>query len=110
MRVLKGRSLLTKGKLKDFGKLMFESHRSSQSNFENSCSELDFLVDTASKIPGVLGARLSGGGFGGSTVVLVDPHDVEVVSKALASTYEKEFGCSCEIRVIIPSSGARIIN
>lgn len=109
-RVLKGRDLLTAGNLEEFGKLMFESHKSSRGNFENSCQELDFLVDTAGNIPGVFGARLSGGGFGGSAVVLVDQCDVEVASKAMATSYDKEFDHPCDIRVIIPSSGAKVLN
>lgn len=109
-RVLKGKSLLIDGKLKEFGKLMFESHKSSEKNFENSCRELDFLVDTSRNIPEVLGARLSGGGFGGSAVVLVHPHDVEAVNKVLATSYEKEFGYPCDIRVVTPSSAAQVIS
>lgn len=109
-RVLKGKSLLIEGKLKDFGKLMFESHKSSEKNFENSCRELDFLVDTSRNIPEVLGARLSGGGFGGSAVVLVHPRDVEAVNKTLANSYEKEFGCPCDIRAVTPSSAAQVIS
>ena len=108
-RVLKGKDLIANSNLHEFGKLMFDSHRSSVENFENSCPELDFLVSQAQVIPGVMGARLSGGGFGGSVVVLLHPRDVEVVSKALASSYEKEFGHSCDSRVITPSDGAKIL-
>jgi galactokinase len=108
-RVLKGRQLLAQGKLEEFGRLMFESHRSSQHYFENSCPELDFLVDAAEQIPGVLGARLSGGGFGGSAVVLIHPRDAEVIAQALTSAYRNRFGHPCDIRVIIPSDGAAVI-
>ncbi len=65
-RVLKGAELLKSGDLAGFGQLMFDSHESSRTMFENSCEELDAVVDAAKKIPGVLGARLSGGGFGGA--------------------------------------------
>jgi galactokinase len=108
-RVLKGRELLRHGKLEEFGRLMFESHRSSREYFENSCRKLDFLVATAEKLPGVLGARLSGGGFGGSAVMLIHPRDVETVRHAVATAYRKEFGHPCDIRVITPSGGARVI-
>jgi galactokinase len=57
--------------LASFGQLMFLSHESSIANFENSCPELDLLVETARGVEGVLGARLSGGGFGGATINLV---------------------------------------
>jgi len=108
-RVAEGRTLLEKGDLESFGRLMFDSHTSSRVNFENSCRELDFLVDTASRIPGVLGARLSGGGFGGSAVVLLHPRDVETAQHALASAYSREFGTPCDIRVIAPANGARLV-
>jgi len=108
-RVLKGRRFLTEGRLAEFGRLMFESHDSSRRYFDNSCPELDFLVDTASRLPGVLGARLSGGGFGGSAVMLVHPRDVEVVTHALNKAYGRQFGHTCDIRVITPSDGARIV-
>ncbi len=108
-RVVQGAGLLETGDVEEFGKLMFESHQSSIDNFENSCEELDFIVENARRIPGALGARLSGGGFGGSAVVLVHPRDVETVSQAIAAPYEKQFGHRCDVRVIKPSAGAHII-
>jgi len=109
-RVLQGKDLLEHGsKLDAFGKLMFESHESSRKNFENSCEELDVLVDAARSIPGVLGARLSGGGFGGSVVVLVHPRDAEVVGQAMSAAYSKTYGHGCDVEVILPSDGARVI-
>jgi len=108
-RVLKGRALLSEGRLPEFGKLMFESHESSRRYFDNSCPELDFLVDAAAKLPGVLGARLSGGGFGGSAVMLVHPRDSDVIAHALGKAYAREFGHACDIRVITPSDGARTL-
>jgi len=108
-RVVKGRDLLQKGDLTGFGKLMFESHESSRRYFENSCPELDFLVDTARTTSGVLGARLSGGGFGGSAVVLCHPKDADCIGKALAAAYEKEFRHVPDVRVIVPSGGARLL-
>jgi galactokinase len=108
-RVLKGQALLAAGRLEEFGGLMFASHDSSRRYFENSCPELDFLVDTAARIPGVLGARLSGGGFGGSAVMLIRPRDAEVVSHALNQAYTRQFGHDCDIRVIAPSDGATLV-
>jgi galactokinase len=84
-RVLAGVAALRQGKLADFGRLMFESHESSRLNFENSCPELDLLVATAHNTPGVLGARLSGGGFGGATINLVEKGREEAVVKALTT-------------------------
>ena len=108
-RVTQGAELLKKGDAEAFGKLMFQSHQSSIENFDNSCEELDFIVKNAHNIPGILGARLSGGGFGGSVVVLVHPRDIETVTQAIKFPYEKHFNIKCDIRTIIPSAGATIV-
>lgn len=108
-RVLSGIEMLRNRDLKGFGKLMFESHDSSRRNFENSCVELDTLVDAATAVPGVLGARLSGGGFGGSVVVLVHPRDAETAAAALRNVYGRKFGVRCDTRVIACSAGAHLL-
>ncbi len=109
-RVLRGSSLLKEGNQSGFGALMFESHQSSQHNFENSCKELDVIVQIAHQMtPGVLGARLSGGGFGGSCVLLVKQVDVPEISAKIAMEYEKIVGSSCKIFPIKPSSGAKVL-
>ena len=107
-RVLKGAVLLREGRLDRFGRLLFESHVSSRLNFENSCKELDFLVERASHTEGVLGARLSGGGFGGSAVVLVEKERAEVAGQSLARAFDSEFGAPCDVIALQPSDGARI--
>ena len=84
-RVVEGSEALRKGDFKRFGELMFASHESSRVNFENSCPELDLLVETARKTPGVYGARLSGGGFGGATINLVEAGKEDEVVKALTA-------------------------
>ncbi|MBR4170163.1 MAG: galactokinase [Kiritimatiellae bacterium] len=108
-RVLLGAERLKRGDLAGFGQLMFDSHYSSRYLFENSCEELDFVVDEARKIPGVYGARLSGGGFGGSVVVLVNPRDAETASVALANAYKAKYGTPCNVSVIHPSDGAHTL-
>ena len=108
-RVLKARQLLQAGKTKDFGALMFESHESSRLNFENSCKELDFIVKIASGLKEVLGARLSGGGFGGSAVLLVHPADMAVVKTKIVSAYTRRFGSNCSIEIVNPSAGAAVL-
>jgi galactokinase len=109
-RVLEGRRRLAAGQLAEFGKLMFASHESSRTHFENSCPELDFLVQTARSIPAVLGARLSGGGFGGSAVALLHPRDADSVRDTIQSAYLKEFHHPCDVRVIVPSDGAHLVD
>lgn len=108
-RVLAGAEALQRGDVNHFGFLMFESHHSSMVNFENSCPELDFIVDHARRIPGVLGARLSGGGFGGSAVVLVHPRDTETVAHALSVPYRRKFGHACTVYTITPANGAHLL-
>ena len=108
-RVLSGIDMLRNGNLKGFGRLMFESHDSSRNYFENSCPELDTIVDAAQATPGVLGARLSGGGFGGSVVVLVDKEQVASVETTLRNAYAHCHGSRCDTRVITCSDGARIV-
>jgi galactokinase len=108
-RVVRGRRLLEAGRLADFGALMYESHQSSRTNFENSSPELDFLVETASGIEVVLGARLSGGGFGGSAVMLLAPHDVAAVADAVRAAYAGRYGDPCDVLVIRPSDGAHVL-
>ncbi len=109
-RVVRGVSCLESGDFESFGRLMYDSHRSSRYNFENSCEELDFIVDTTRKLDGVLGARLSGGGFGGSAVVLTWEQEAESLLHLLRERYEKRFGYSFVGRVIKPSRGARSIS
>ncbi|MCE9613078.1 MAG: galactokinase [Lentisphaerae bacterium] len=109
-RVRRGRQCLADGNLAAFGQLMYESHESSQKYFENSCEQLDAVVAAARQIPLVLGARLSGGGFGGSAVVLIHPRDVEVVSVALQKAYQKVIGHPCDIRAIRASGGAHMLD
>ncbi len=109
-RVIKGIEALNEGRFEDFGALMYQSHESSQTNFENSCEELDLIVDTSRNVPGVMGARLSGGGFGGSVISLVNCRDVETVGQAVSSAYEKKYGQKCGVQLLKPSAGASIIS
>jgi galactokinase len=86
-RVRRALELLAAGDGIGFGRLMDESHESSRMNFENSSPELDLLVDIARKLPGVLGARLTGGGFGGATVTLCEKGRAAENGEELARRY-----------------------
>lgn len=108
-RVLEGALLLEKGDLAAFGALMYASHDSSVRYFENSCEELDFIVGAAKAAPGVLGARLSGGGFGGSVAVLVLKGQAEAAAKAISDRYEAQYGAPCEVLFVSPSEGASVV-
>ena len=108
-RVLSGVEALQRGDVKAFGQLMYASHESSRNFFENSCPELDTLVEASRSVPGVFGARLTGGGFGGSVVVMTTPADAERVSTALRKAYTKTYGELCDTRVVVCSEGAKIV-
>ena len=108
-RVLQGAALLDKGDLKAFGALMYDSHESSRTWFENSCEELDVIVDAAKAIPEVYGARLSGGGFGGSCCLLVDPAAADAISAKITKEYKAKFGDEPTCSVIQPSDGAHLV-
>ena len=73
------------------GKLFLASHRSMQYDYEISCEEIDFLVDEAIKMPGVYGARMTGGGFGGCTVNLIAPDAVNSFRTRLDEVYEAKY-------------------
>ena len=108
-RVLRGVALLGAGRLAEFGSLMYASHASSRYDFENSCDELDALIDASARMPEVLGARLSGGGFGGSAVMLLPPSAVERMRGRVAEAYARRFGSPCDTLVIEPSEGAHLV-
>jgi len=88
------------------GRLMVESHRSLQLDYEVSCAELDFLVDTAIAMDGVLGSRMTGGGFGGCTVTLLHADAESAFREAIASTYQAKFGVAPAMYRCTPSAGA----
>jgi galactokinase len=94
------------GDLEKMGKLLVASHRSLQKDYEVSCDELDFLVDTASGLPGVYGARMTGGGFGGCTVNMVRSDAVLRFQAAISDAYQKRFGLTPDIYPCRPSAGA----
>ena len=108
-RVLQGAALLAKGDLKGFGALMYDSHESSRNWFENSCEELDAIVDAAKAIPEVYGARLSGGGFGGSCCLLVDPTAADKIAAQITKEYKAKFGDEPVCSLIKPSQGAHLV-
>ncbi len=91
-RVTEGSQLLAADKLVEFGRLLLVSHESSRHNFLNSCPELDLLVELAKTHAGCLGARLTGGGFGGATLNLVRRDQAEDFRAKMAAGYEQKTG------------------
>lgn len=98
---------LAAGDLRTVGQLMNGSHASLRDDYEVSCAELDLLVEVAQAQPGVLGARMTGGGFGGCTVNLVAASSVDAVQAALAAAYERAFGRHPAMFVTRAAAGAR---
>jgi galactokinase len=89
--------------------LMAESHGSLRDDYEVSCPELDILVELALPLPYCHGARLTGAGFGGSTVNLVETAAVEPFCQAMLAGYRQRSGRTAEIHVFEPSQGARVL-
>lgn len=92
--------------LKTLGRLMYEAHASYRDDFEASCPEADILVDLAAKETGCIGARLTGGGFGGCTVNLVENARAEAFSANLREGYRQATGIAADIYLCHASAGA----
>jgi len=98
---------LEKADLATFGRLMAESHISLKDDYEVSCPELDLMVELAGQVDGVYGARMTGGGFGGSTVNLMEkPRSSMSSGRRVAAHYEKSTGLSPQTLVLLPAEGA----
>jgi galactokinase len=105
-RVLQAGGALESGNLEQFGALMRQSHESLRDDFQVSCPELDLMVELGSQVPGVYGARMTGGGFGGCTVNLVREDSVEAFVATVGAAYEKATGQKPEIYVCLAADGA----
>jgi galactokinase len=92
------------------GQLMYESHESLSKDFEVSCKELDLLVDLAKKTEGVLGSRMTGGGFGGCTVSLVKTAQLDSIMTAIATGYSAATGIQPAMFATKPSEGAHALS
>jgi galactokinase len=92
--------------LKELGRLMAEAHESYSKNFEASCSEADTMVELANQLLGLIGARLTGGGFGGCTVNLVEQQEARRFAEALRTSYANATGITPQIHICHASSGA----
>ena len=95
-----------KGDRAELGRLFVGSHRSLQHDYEVSCEELDFLVNTAITLPGVFGARMTGGGFGGCIVSLMEPGVVNAFEAAITSSYQAKYNITPQVFRCVPSEGA----
>ena len=96
---------LKENDIETFGKLMNASHVSLRDDYETSCPEVDVLVDEAWKIPGVIGSRITGGGFGGCTVSIVKDASVDEFKEKLTKAYEEKVGKTPEFYVVSIGDG-----
>jgi galactokinase len=102
-------SAVTHGRWDQMGALMAESHASLRDDFEVSCPELDLLVELAAGEPGVIGTRMTGGGFGGCTVTLVEATRAEAVMATVSRGYRLRTGRDCTTFTTRPAAGARLL-
>ncbi|MDT7542343.1 MAG: galactokinase [Acidobacteriota bacterium] len=105
-RTLAAAEALRRNDLWEMGRLMDRSHRSLRDDYEVSCPELDVLVEIAGNFGGVLGARMTGGGFGGSTVNLVRRDALREFRETIEREYNRATGLSASVLVSEPSDGA----
>jgi galactokinase len=106
MRVLDFAAAASAGDLREMGRLFIASHRSAQYDYEISCEELDFLVDTAITIDGAYGSRMTGGGFGGCTVSLVAPAAVSMFREQVTRAYKARYNITPLFYECVPAAGA----
>jgi galactokinase len=106
LRTVAACDALLKGDMAELGRLMSEAHWSYSRDFEGSCVEADAMVELAQDLPGLIGARLTGGGFGGCTVNLVEQAEAEHFAEALGARYAAQTGIVPEIHICHASGGA----
>ena len=99
-------ALLQAGGTRSIGPVLTEGHASLRDDFRISCPELDLVVDTANAA-GALGARMTGGGFGGSAIVLAEATDVEAITKAVEQAFAAAEFTAPRVFEAVPSAGAR---
>lgn len=108
-RTVKAVECLKKDDIKAFGQLMNASHISLRDDYETSCPETDLLAQIAWSIPGVYGSRITGGGFGGCTVSIIDNDAIGAYEAAVDAQYEKQTGKKADIYVASVGDGAHRI-
>lgn len=105
-RTIDAVTALKAGDITKFGQLMNQSHISLRDDYEVSCGEIDILVDLAWKIPGVIGSRITGGGFGGCTVSIVKKCAVDTFIDSIGKTYKEKVGHEAEFYTVDIGAGA----
>ncbi len=110
VRTLGAVKALAEGDFATVGRLMTASHVSLRDDYEVSCAELDVLVAAALEVPGVYGSRMTGGGFGGCTVTLVERKAVDQLVAHLKKAYQERCNRGCECYVAAPAEGSGVLD
>jgi galactokinase len=108
-RTTEAAAALGKRHYESFGELMQQSHRSLRDDYEVSAPELDFLVDEAMKLKGVYGSRMTGGGFGGCTVSIVQPRAAEAFVEQIGKIYHDRFNIVPDVFVTDATAGVTVL-
>lgn len=106
-RTIEAVKALKSGDIIRFGELMNQSHVSLRDDYEVSCEEIDLLVDLAWSVPGVIGSRITGGGFGGCTVSIVKNDTIDTFMKTVGNGYKESFGYDADFYIVEIGDGAR---
>jgi galactokinase len=110
LRTVAAADALISHDLPELGRLMAEAHLSYSQDFEASCVEADAMVELAQGLPGLIGARLTGGGFGGCTVNLVEAEHAPAFAQMLAERYAAKIGIVPQIHLCHASGGAHRVD
>ncbi len=105
IRVAQAANSLALGGLKEFGRLLNDSHQSLKNLYDVSCAELDFIAENAVRIPGVIGARMTGAGFGGCAILLVHEAALNSTINKLSRDYYNRFGFSADFYPVSIGNG-----
>ncbi|NLE60841.1 MAG: galactokinase, partial [Planctomycetes bacterium] len=108
-RVPQAAEAMKAGDATTFGRLMYDSHASLKDDYEVSCTELDALVDIARQVPGVYGARMTGGGFGGCAIALVESGSEQALRSAIIEKYDTRFDQPAVVYTTTASDGATVV-
>lgn len=106
-RTIQAVAALRAGDITRFGQLMNQSHISLRDDYEVSCEEIDILVDLAWALPGVIGSRITGGGFGGCTVSIVKNDSVDTFTESIGQAYKEKVGHEAEFYIVDIGDGAK---
>ena len=109
-RTIKAVDALKQNDIEEFGRLMNASHVSLRDDYEVSCEEIDILVDLAWNTPGVIGSRITGGGFGGCTVSIVKNDAVDTFIEKIGAAYKEKVGHDAEFYVVEIGDGAKVLD